>query len=241
MMITIWAFLLLIGLQYFSESKIHERRVRMEFDVSMMAEHKGSGFSLVPHIEGAVKKIFHIEGAGLEDSKSNSTNDNKLSATPALFENESLERKLIQLKEDLSIQQFSCPTERVAASLITETNIDWKMLIIFSAFFLLLMFSVTALRTPQHESDRLKPLKMTAQDEISRVIELAVDDSDDTQQPHELARIKHHYEGQILKLRSQLIDGATSLVTYIYICIHTYTYICMYICIFMHIYIYIYI
>lgn len=183
----------------------------MEFDVSMVAQHKGSDFTLIPHIEGVVMK--NSKSNSSENSNSNSTNNNELSATPVLFEYESLDQELFQLKEDLSIQQFMCPTKRVAASLMTETNLDWKMLVIFSVIFILVMFSVTALRTPQHESNRLKSLKMTTQDEINRVNELVIYDLDDTQQPHELARIKHHYEEQILKLRSQLMDGATSLVT----------------------------
>jgi len=196
-MISIWIFLLMIGLQK-TESKIHERKVIMAFDVSMMAEHKDSNFFLVPQIERVVKETR---------SETNSTNE-KLC--------ESLEQEIIQLKEGFLMQHESKSTTTKLQKIETmrehEKSIERRVWIILTTIFLLII-SVPMLMTNQNESQQLQLLEMTDINETNGLTDIAVKSSNGIQQSNELAEIRQQYDGMILKLRSQLIEEATSLVT----------------------------
>eukprot|EP00596_Hydrurales_sp_CCMP1899_P008277 CAMPEP_0119042048 /NCGR_PEP_ID=MMETSP1177-20130426/14312_1 /TAXON_ID=2985 /ORGANISM="Ochromonas sp, Strain CCMP1899" /LENGTH=651 /DNA_ID=CAMNT_0007008555 /DNA_START=137 /DNA_END=2092 /DNA_ORIENTATION=- len=170
----------------------------MAFDVSMMAEHKDSNFFLVPQIERVVKETR---------SETNSTNE-KLC--------ESLEQEIIQLKEGFLMQHESKSTTTKLQKIETmrehEKSIERRVWIILTTIFLLII-SVPMLMTNQNESQQLQLLEMTDINETNGLTDIAVKSSNGIQQSNELAEIRQQYDGMILKLRSQLIEEATSLVT----------------------------
>jgi hypothetical protein len=230
-MITIWVFLLMIGLQK-TESKIHERKVIMAFDGSVMAEHKDSNFFLVPQIEMVVKET---------KSERNSTNEKlcESAATQALIELE-----IIQLKEGFLMQHESksaiTKKQKIEAMREPERSVERGMWIILTTILLILIISVPMLMTNQYEYNQLQLLEMTVVDEANGSAEITVKSSNGIQQPNELAEIRHQYDGKILKLRSQLIDEATLLVTIkVYFCIDVYRCLRMPVCMSIHIRIYI--